>query len=309
MKIVCIWTMAILWWLSNLILKPRKLSCQKVYKLEEKRGKFSSASYKATIKMVFDLPSDFGYKISCEQLEPNQRLENVTENDKKPVKKIAVLCHGFTYAKYACLSYAEIYLKLGFTVIIYDHRNHGLSGKAYTTMGYYERFDLKKVIDWCYDTYGSDCMILTHGESMGAATVLMHLGIDNRVKCAIADCAYSDLIQLLKHQLHVYYHFPKCLIKVESLITYLRAGFWYKEVSPIKVVSNTDIPILFIHGKKDCYVPTDMSRQMYSCKKNKKAIYLVGKAKHAESCLVNRKGYEEKVRRFLKVFFENDVKL
>ena len=186
--------------------------------------------------------------------------------------------------------------------MIYDHRNHGLSGRAYTSMGYYEKYDLKKIIDWCCDTYGPDCIMVTHGESMGAATVLLHLGIDDRVVCAIADCAYSDLKELLKHQIKYYYHLPQVLIPLESLITYLRAGFWYGEVSPIQVVSRTDTPILFIHGKKDKYVPTRMSKEMYKSKRKSKALYLVAGAGHASSYETNRNGYKKAVENFLKKY-------
>jgi len=160
------------------------------------------------------------------------------------------------------------------------------------------------VIDWCDEQYGSDCKIVTHGESMGAATVLLHLGIDDRVNCAIADCAYSDLKQLLRHQLKTFYHLPYFLIPVESCITYLRAGFCYKAVSPIKIISQTDIPVMFIHGKIDNLVPAKMSKQMYASKKKNKAIFLVAGAKHAESYCVNKDGYEKRVEAFLTTFLQ-----
>lgn len=282
----------ILWLLSNMILKPRKLSCDKIYYNELARGKFDEKKYRDTKKTEFYIVSDYGYLISCEL------LENI-QNQKKCSKKIAILCHGFSCAKYMSLIYAELFIKLGFDVMIYDHRNHGLSGKALTTMGHFEKYDLKKVVDWCYQKYGEDCQVVTHGESMGASTVLLHLGIDDRVKCAISDCGYSDLKQLLNHQLKIYYHLPLCLIPLESLITYLRAGFWYRDVSPISIISKVETPILFIHGKSDRFVPTSMSKQMYDAKKEKKALYLVGKAKHAESCIKNKEGYEERLRRFV----------
>lgn len=264
--------------------------------------------------MQFTILSDYGYDLSCELLDgtglspdPDSAgdlgigsLKNTGRQ--KDMVPIAIICHGFGQSKYGSLIYAEIFLKMGFRVIIYDHRNHGLSGKAYTSMGYYEKFDLKKLVDWCYETYGPDCRIVTHGESMGAATVLLHLGIDDRVVCAIADSAYSDLKELLKHLLKYYYHLPRFLIPVESLITYLRAGFRYADVSPIAAVSQSDTPVLFIHGKHDSCVPSEMSRKMYACKKNKKALYLVANAGHVQSCITNKKGYEETVEKFLKKY-------
>lgn len=279
-----------------MVLRPKRLSCENVYRQEVRRGRCPKDFYQTVRKKQFIIPSQFGYDISCELLEPDNKQQEA-------YTKLAILLHGFCHAKYGCLVYARMYLKLGFTVLIYDHRNHGLSGRAYTSMGYYEKYDLKRLVDWCYKTYGSECRIVTHGESMGAATALLHLEIDDRVKCVISDCAYSDLKQLLEHLLKNHYHLPPVLVPLESLVTFLRAGFWYGEVSPIRAVSRSDTPILFIHGKKDRFVPTHMSMQMYACKKNKKSLYLVAKARHAESCLANRSGYEKKVKDFLDRYY------
>jgi fermentation-respiration switch protein FrsA (DUF1100 family) len=296
-KIFLVWLGGSIWCLSNMILHPKKLSCHKIYKIEAKRGSFDEGMYKRTRKKRFMLLSEYGYLISCELLEPEEASRSRYHIRQKT--PIAILCHGFSQGKYRSLIYAEIFLKLGFKVLIYDHRNHGLSGRAHTSMGHYEKYDLKKLVDWCYDNYGPDCRVVTHGVSMGAATALLHLGIDKRVVCTIADCAYSDLKELLAHQIRSYYHMPTLLVPLESLITFLRAGFWYGQVSPISVVERVDTPILFIHGKRDRYVPTEMSRNMYKTKKNHKAIYLVAGATHAQSCVVNKKGYENIIKAFI----------
>ena len=280
---------AYLWKMSELIIKPKKLSSEAVLKMEERRGRFNKEFYKNIKRTKFQILSYFSYDISCELFEAKEIKEG----------KIAILSHGFSRSKYGCLIYGEIYLKMGYRVIMYDHRNHGSSGEAYTSMGHYEKYDLKRVVDWCCSRYGNDCNIVTHGESMGAATVLLHLDIDDRIKCVVADCGYSDLTNLIRHQIKVYYKLPRFLVKIESIITYIRAGFRYSDVSPIKAVEKSDTPILFIHGKRDRYVPTYMSKDMYKAKKDNKALYLVAEAKHAQSYIKNKEGYEEKVRNFV----------
>ncbi len=304
-KMLLVWLGGGVWWLSNMLLSPKKLSCDRIYQMEAKRGSFDEASYKKTKKKQFMLQSDYGYSLSCELLEPEEEFgTRYRTGNQTP---IAILCHGFSQGKYRSLIYAEIFLKLGFKVLIYDHRNHGLSGKAFTSMGYYEKYDLKRLVDWCYDNYGPNCKILTHGVSMGAATALLHLEIDKRVICTIADCAYTDLKELLKHQIKHYYHMPTLLVPLESLITYLRAGFWYGQVSPISVVKNLDTPVLFIHGKKDRYVPTEMSIKMYKVKRCNKALYLVAGATHAQSCMLNKIGYESRVMIFIDKHMRNNL--
>ncbi len=288
--------------LSNLLIKPRMLAYDKGLRMQVKCNKFNSSVYGEWKKERFQLESEFGYTLSCELLEACKQ-----DNKKAADRKIAVLCHALGCAKFESIKYAELFIKLGYTVVIYDHRNHGLSGKSFTSMGYFEKYDLKKVIDWCVLRFGKQCRFVTHGESMGAATVLLHLDIDSRISAVIADCAYSDLTLLLRHQLKQYYHIPALLLPLESCIVYIRAGFWFHKVSPIKAVLRTDTPILFIHGKRDGFVPASMSRQMYDCKKRNKAIFLVAKARHAESYCKNRAGYEKRVENFLKHYLEKDT--
>ena len=314
LKLLILWCLECLWCLSDLIIKPRMLSYKKGYLREVDSKKFDEQIYRKRAKQIFRIRSDYGYMIVGEYIDGSykNKVKSDIEEDKKVKsnevnknnKKIVILCHGLGYARYGSIKYIEMFLQLGFSVVIYDHRNHGQSGKAHTSMGFYEKYDLQRVVDWCYEQHGEDCTIVTHGESMGAATVLLHLGIDNRVKCAIADCAYSDLRQLLRHQLKQYYHLPYFLISIESMLTYLRAGFWYQQVSPIKVVSQTDIPILFIHGKVDNFVPATMSQQMYQAKKKNKALFLVAKARHAESYCKNKESYEKTVGEFLKTYLK-----
>lgn len=288
-KILVLWFVELLWCLSDFLMRPRMIAYEKGFQREVKCKKFDPEIYYNKVKQNFRIKSDYGYPLYCELIEADNNQD----------MKIAILCHGLGYASYGSIKYVDFFLKLGYSVLLYDHRNHGKSGKALTSMGFYEKYDLNRVVDWCYDHYGNDCKIITHGESMGAATVLLNLGIDDRVKCAIADCSYSDLSQLLCHQLKQYYHLPCFFIPVESFITYLRAGYWFHQVSPIEVVSKTDTPILFIHGKRDNFVPTHMTKQLYQVKKTNKAIYLVAKAKHTESYCTNTQGYEKKVEEFL----------
>lgn len=297
LRILLFWLGGSIWCLSNMILNPKILSCGRIYQMEVKRKSFDEALYKRTMKRKFMIESDYGYYLSCELLEPEES-DGVRHGVRHPIP-IAILCHGFSQGKYRSLIYAEVFLKLGFKVLIYDHRNHGLSGKAYTSMGYYEKYDLKRLVDWCYENYGPACKIVTHGVSMGAATALLHLEIDKRVICTIADCPYSDLKELLLHQLRLYYHIPSFLVPIENLLTFLRAGFWYGQVSPISVVKNIETPILFIHGKRDRYVPTEMSERMYRVKKGSKALYLIAGATHAQAWEVNRRGYEYRIVRFI----------
>jgi signal transduction histidine kinase len=128
--------------------------------------------------------------------------------------------------------------------------------------------------------------------------------IDGRIEISARVDGAFNMILLLRHQLKQYYHLPFFLIPIVSGLTYLRAGFYFREISPINTICRTDTPVLFIHGKRDNLVPAFMSRQMYDCKKKNKAIYLVAKAKHAESYCRDKEGYEKRVSDFLNYYMK-----
>ena len=141
-KLIGIWLFEWLWCLGDLIIKPRMLSYDKGFKREVTCKRIDEQAYQNMIKKTFNVKSDFGYIISCELIDPdNEAAESKMNNNQTSGKenpkgeiKIAILCHGFGYAKYGSIKYAGIFLKLGYKVVIYDHRNHGLSGKAHTSM-------------------------------------------------------------------------------------------------------------------------------------------------------------------------------
>lgn len=281
--------------ISQLILYPKVRDEKTIYEREIRSNRFPEAFDTEVEKEELWIESEYGYRLSCYVLE--NELTKKTENR----KKIAVFCHGYKASKTASMVYAKILMDLGYTAIIYDHRNHGNSDKKFTSMGYYERYDLKTMIDWCFLQYGQDIHIITYGESMGAATVLSHLEIDDRVTATIADCGYSDLGDLLKHQLRKYLHLPyQPFLPVAKVFIQLRAGFKVKEVSPKAGALLSKTPILFIHGDSDDYVPTQMSVDMYEQRAGEKELFLQKDAKHALACVVDYDRYYQVVHDFIK---------
>jgi len=290
------------WVLSNNILQPNVIDYEKLYQREIEEGRLTEKIYQSWQKEDFTIRSRYGYDLSCQLINNEESKEQLEYPNGKI--NLAVICHGYTCGKYSSMMYAELFLKRGFTVLTYDHRNHGLSGKAFTTMGYYEKFDLQTVLDWCSEKYGTNLAIVTHGESMGAATVLSHLAIDGRVRCTIADCSYSSLNELIEYQLKNYYHLPKFpFMQIASIIIKLRAGFWLNDVNPLVGAVQSNAPILFIHGLDDDYIPCSMSKDMYDAKQGKKELYLAPNAKHAQACQKNRKEYEKVLNDFLDQYY------
>lgn len=281
------------WILSQVILRPRTGSSQEIMERLIREKRMTREYFDALEQREFEIASKFGYMLSCLLLQDRE-----FEREKK---KLVILCHGYTMAKLSMISYAKIFLSLGYLVLLYDHRNHGESGKIFTSMGYYESKDLETVLDYCFDYYGKDLKVITFGESMGAATVLLNLKEEERLCGVIADCGYSNLKGLLKHQLKNRFHLPPYpFIFIADFLFWLRGRFRLDQVCPMEAVKNSHIPVFFIHGATDLYVPTKMSEEMYQQKKGKKKLYLCEGAAHAKSIVMDEKEYDRQVKEFLK---------
>ena len=80
----------------------------------------------------------------------------------------------------------------------------------------------------------------------------------------------------------------------------LWGGFDLREANSILSVSKTDIPLLIIHGEDDNRAPLSMAYEIYnSCSSFNKHLYVVSRAKHADSYEVNPKEYERVISEFI----------
>jgi len=277
------------WHFSSIIIYPKVAKYNYTYNSEVEKGKIEVKRFNNLEKQEVYLDSDYGYKIHG-FFFPN-----------KDSKKIIILSHGITWSLYGSVKYMDMFLKRGFSVFIYDHRNHGLSGGKNTSYGFYEKFDLKKCTDWIFKNVGKDIIIGLHGESMGASIALQNIAIDQRINFCIDDCGYSDAEDLFKYRLEKDYNIKKFpLVKLASILSEIRVGFEFNDVSPITTLPEVKIPILFIHGEEDDYVPTYMCKQMYEVKNGYKEIYIAPSAGHADAYWKNKDEYEKRVDGFLK---------
>lgn len=216
-------------------------------------------------------------------------------------KRWAIIVHGYTVSLFVSTQYIELFQKEGFNLLLIDQRRHGKSEGKYTTYGYMEKHDIAAWVNWIHTNYGEDCSIGLHGQSLGGGTVLEYLTIaDPRVKFVVADCPYSDLTKLLRHQMSVLNKLPTFpLLGLINRRMQRTAGFRMEQVSPLKAVQHSSVPVLFIHGTEDNYVPTFMSKELFESKSEPKSLLLVEGAVHGNAYAVDPVRYTREVHRLI----------
>lgn len=221
-----------------------------------------------------------------------------------PSRRTVISAHGYTSNAKHMAQFARFFNeKLGFNVLLPDARGHGESEGDYIGFGWHERKDYLHWIDKVIDTLGSDSQIVLHGISMGGATVMMVSGeeLPFQVKAIIEDCGYTSVDKELSYQLKRMYHLPSFpLINTTSVVTSFKAGYNFYEASALKQIKKNQLPILFIHGQVDTFVPTEMVYELYEACTSEKDLYIVEGAGHGTAYITDTPRYEKRVTEFLK---------
>lgn len=137
----------------------------------------------------------------------------------------------------------------------------------YIGFGWPDRKDYVQWIEKVLTENGQQEQITLYGVSMGAATVMMTSGekLPDNVKAIVEDCGYSTVNQELQYQLKELFNLPSFpLVNVTSGITKLRAGYFFGEASAVKQLQKNHLPMLFIHGENDTFVPFSMLDEVYN---------------------------------------------
>ena len=216
-------------------------------------------------------------------------------------RKCVILVHGYMGDHGNMMTLAAKYHSWGYSVLLPDNRAHGESEGKYIGMGWLDRRDISRWMDWL-STVIDEPEIILHGVSMGAATVMMAAG-DNHpaLKAVVEDCGYTSVWDIFADELKVLFHLPAFpLMDFCSGVMKLKAGYSAKEASSIKQLSKTDIPMLFIHGTEDRFVAFRMLDINYNAKSRgyREKLEIPG-ARHAESEYTDPEKYYGTVKAFL----------
>lgn len=221
---------------------------------------------------------------------------------------IYVLCaHGYRGTRYGDFGgQAKFYHSLGFNVILIDQRAQGKSGGKYIGFGCFEALDLIDWINFYSKKFRNSIKFIVAGISMGGATVCMlsgHSELPKNVVCIISDCAYTSADEEIKYCLKHYARLPsEPFLTLANTVNSKTAGYSFKAADALSSVKNAKVPMLFIHGGADDFVPTEMVYRLYDACPTEKDLLIVKKAIHAQSFFADPENYQRKVKEFIGKF-------
>ena len=221
-------------------------------------------------------------------------------------RNTVILFHGYRSSADRDFSCAvKMYCDAGFNVLLTDERSHGESGGRLITFGVKESRDVITWVDYCIGIGGEDCEIFLGGMSMGATTVLLAAGsaLPPNVKGVIADCGFTSPEDIIKKVARQAFHInASWFLPVMNLYCLIFGHFSIHGVSTVKALEKTRLPVLFIHGKSDDFVPFEMSSAGYASAGGEKELLLIDGAGHGMSYLLDTPKVSGAVKGFLKKY-------
>lgn len=219
-------------------------------------------------------------------------------------RRTLILFHGYrsrAFRDFSCVG--EYYKGLGFNLLFVDQRAHGASEGKYICFGVKERLDCVRWAEYIDRRVGGE--IFLDGISMGASTVLMAAGeqLPESVRGVIADCGFTSphdiMLKVMETDLKV-----RCrpLFRFVAWLVRLRAGFAVDEYSTLDAMKKNKVPVLFLHGTGDKFVPYEMTVQAYEACAAEKQLLLVEGAGHGTSYLKDMEGCKRALSEFLKKY-------
>lgn len=220
-------------------------------------------------------------------------------------KGTALLAHGYTDNALRMMMLGKLYYDtLQFNILVPDHARHGMSDGEAIQMGWYDRLNFERWISIA-DSLWAPAPIYLHGISMGGATVMMCSGdaLPARVCGIIDDCGYTSVWDEFSGEIKNQFGLPvHPLMDVASWFCQLKYGWNFREASALAQVEHSTLPMLFIHGDADTFVPTAMVYQLYEAKKQgHRQLWIAPGTAHA----LAYHDYPQEYRRQLEAFLQS----
>ena len=229
-----------------------------------------------------------------------------------PTLKTAVIVHGYTDNAVRMLMIGYLYSKeMGFNILLPDLYGHGMSEGNHVQMGWKDRLDVLQWTETADELFGRNhadsiasrsTKMVVHGISMGAATTVCVSGEPQPpfVNCFVEDCGYTSVWDEFRGELKELFGLPAFpLLHTASWLCRQEYGWDFREASALEQVKKCTLPMLFIHGDADTFVPTWMAYPLYEAKPEPKELWIVPGATHAMSYKDYPQEYTEHVKKFV----------
>jgi pimeloyl-ACP methyl ester carboxylesterase len=197
---------------------------------------------------------------------------------------VIIFIHGLNRSRLELLGRGADANRRGYGVLLFDLRNHGESGKAYTTIGIFESRDVCAASQLVKEKAGARPQILW-GVSMGASSAILAAKQCPGFAAIVSDSSFLSFRDTVAHHLRLIFRLPAFPIaNLIVAITGFRVGFNPDDGDVEAAVRSISTPILFIAGGADRRMPPALAQRMLNASPSPiKQFVMVPGAGHGEA--------------------------
>jgi fermentation-respiration switch protein FrsA (DUF1100 family) len=231
--------------------------------------------------------------------------ENATSfggDSTKEAKGTMVLIHGLNRTRVEMLTRAVFLAQNGYNALLFDLRHHGESEGKVSSLGFYERRDVRAALDYLKTQRHLQNHLGLWGVSMGATASLLAFAESPEVSCSIADSPFLSFEDTIVHHAHLLLGLPRFpIVDLVLLMTSHRLGFRKEDFDLRKTVRELGPrPILLVAGTADQRMPPEIVKTLYAIATSpQKRLLLIDGAKHGAAYRIATNKYQQAVLEFL----------
>lgn len=228
----------IAWVLSSILMFPNRNSCNK------------------DLFVYCETPKEMGYEFEEIWIDSSQgvRLSGWWIPSLGSSRTI-ILSHGHGGDRHEGLRFLKALHDAGFSVVTFDYRGAGLSTGVFDSMNYFERDDLKAVVQYAEKKGSLSIGVL--GFSQGASTALLTMATGSKIKAGVMEGSFANAKEVIAEAAFSMFYLPKFpLVDLALYFFQQRTGVKFEEMNPSDAISKIEADrLLLIHAQRDSFVP------------------------------------------------------
>jgi pimeloyl-ACP methyl ester carboxylesterase len=217
--------------------------------------------------------------------------------------KAIIYVHGREQSRAERLYLSKEMWNMGYNLLFFDLRGHGLSDGDRYTYGQFESWDVFGAFNFVKSKGFAPQNIGLYGTSLGAATALLAMGHSPLIQTVFSDSSYASFEELAIQRIQVEKGVPSFFLPGIFMAGTLLFGFKVAELRPevvLKTLSNNR-HIFLTHGTADTLIPFDhFNRLKDAGGSNISGTFIANKADHAQAIELYRSEYMEYFETFFK---------
>jgi len=221
-------------------------------------------------------------------------------------KESVVLVHGRSANRTEGMRYAKAIVNAGYNVLAIDMRHPRQHPDIISTMSYHEKKDVIAALDFLESEKGAES-IGVMGFSMGAATSMIVMAKDARIKAGIFSGAYANSMDVLAEQAKAIHGLPRYpLMPMVAKFFAWRGDLDIDEINPEKYISQiSPRPVYIMHGTADKTVGFQHGQRLFEAAKEPKQFWRAENGEHTRLWQLDNEKAETSVVTFFNRYLKH----